>query len=169
MGGLGGLAGPGRVEFRHADTRPGPPSGISFEATERPGPPDVGRGVNDHPRPTEASRRSGRRRFGRVPVAGAVALALLVSGTASVRSGTPASVEIRDSKYAPAELTVAPGTTVRWVNHDEETHTVTSDTEAFKSGGLNLDDEYTHSFTVPGVYPYTCALHDFMQGTIVVK
>ena len=98
-----------------------------------------------------------------------VALALLVSGTASVRSVTPASVEIRDSKYAPTELTVAPGTTVRWVNHDEETHTVTSNTEAFKSGGLNLDDEYTHTFTVPGVYPYTCALHDFMQGTIVVK
>jgi plastocyanin len=131
----------------------------------------LARGVNDHPRLTKASKGSGRRfgPFGRVPVAVVVALALLVSGTASVRSVTPASVEIRDSKYAPTELTVAPGTTVRWVNHDEETHTVTSNTEAFKSGGLNLDDEYTHTFTVPGVYPYTCALHDFMQGTIVVK
>lgn len=105
----------------------------------------------------------------RVPVALAVAIAIVVSGAASVRSVTPASVEIVDSKYAPPELVVAPGTTVRWINRDEETHTVTSATESFKSGGLNLGDEYTHTFTAPGVYPYTCALHDFMQGTIVVK
>ena len=99
----------------------------------------------------------------------AVALALLVSGPARVGSAPPGSVEIRDSKYAPEDLVVAPGTTVRWVNQDEETHTVTSTTEAFKSGGLNLGDEYTHTFATPGVYPYTCALHEFMRGTIVVK
>lgn len=168
-GHLAALRGPGGVEFWHGGTRPGPLGGFLSSSRNVRGVQTLARGVNDHPRLTEGFRRSGRRRFGRVPVAGAVALALLVSGTASVRSVTPASVEIRDSKYAPAELTVAPGTTVRWVNHDEETHTVTSDTEAFKSGGLNLDDEYTHTFTVQGVYPYTCALHDFMQGTIVVK
>lgn len=98
-----------------------------------------------------------------------MALAVLVAGATSVASVTPAPVEILDSKYAPSELVVAPGTTVRWINRDEETHTVTSTTEIFKSGGLNLGDEYTHTFTTPGVYPYTCALHDFMQGTIVVK
>ena len=99
----------------------------------------------------------------------AVVLSLLVSAPARVSSLPPGSVEIRDSKYAPEDLVVAPGTTVRWVNQDEETHTVTSTTEAFKSGGLNLGDEYTHTFTAPGVYPYTCALHEFMHGTIVVK
>jgi len=99
----------------------------------------------------------------------AVVLSLLVSAPARVGSLPPGSVEIRDSKYAPEDLVVAPGTTVRWVNQDEETHTVTSETEAFKSGGLNLGDEYTHTFTAPGVYPYTCALHEFMHGTIVVK
>jgi plastocyanin len=97
------------------------------------------------------------------------AFALLLSGAARVGSDPPGAVEIRDSKYAPEDLVVAPGTTVRWVNQDEETHTVTSTTEAFKSGGLNLGDEYTHTFTAPGVYPYTCALHEFMHGTIVVK
>jgi len=99
----------------------------------------------------------------------AVVLALLVSAPARVGSLPPDAVEIRDSKYAPEDLVIAPGTTVRWVNQDEETHTVTSTTEAFKSGGLNLGDEYTHTFTAPGVYPYTCALHEFMHGTIVVK
>ena len=167
-GGLAALRTRERVEFWHAGTRPGPLEGFLSSSRNVRGVQTLARGVKEHSRLTEASKHSGRR-FGRVPLAGAVALTLLVSGTASVRSVTPASVEIRDSKYAPAELTVAPGTTVRWVNHDEETHTVTSDTEAFKSGGLNLDDEYTHTFTGPGVYPYTCALHDFMQGTIVVK
>ena len=106
---------------------------------------------------------------GRLPAAAALALALLLALTLQVRGAGPASVEIRDSKYVPETLTVQAGTTVRWINHDEETHTITSDTAHFKSGGLNLDDEYTHTFTTPGVYPYTCALHDFMQGTIVVK
>ena len=92
-----------------------------------------------------------------------------MSGAAAVDADSPAAVEIADSKYAPPDLTVAPGTTIRWINRDEETHTVTSTTELFKSGGLNLGDEYTHTFTTRGVYPYTCALHDFMHGTITVK
>jgi len=121
---------------------------------------------------TGKSTGAGRPRLGRL-VTGtatvAVVLALLVSAPARVDSLPPGAVEIRDSKYAPEDLVVAPGTTVRWVNQDEETHTVTSTTEAFKSGGLNLGDEYTHTFTAPGVYPYTCALHEFMHGTIVVK
>ncbi|HTY78251.1 MAG TPA: cupredoxin domain-containing protein [Candidatus Bathyarchaeia archaeon] len=115
-------------------------------------------------------RESAGPRLGRlVRTAAAVAVVFLASGTATVRGDGPVAVEIVDSMYAPPDLTVAPGTTVRWINRDEETHTVTSTTELFKSGGLNLGDEYTHTFTTPGVYPYTCALHDFMQGTITVK
>ena len=88
---------------------------------------------------------------------------------AGVRGLEPVSLDIRDSKYVPSTLTVPAGTTVRWINRDEETHTVTSHTERFKSGGLNLGDEYTYTFTTPGEYTYTCALHEFMQGIIVVK
>jgi plastocyanin len=121
---------------------------------------------------TGKSTGAGRPRLGRF-VRGmatvAVVLPLLVSAPARVGSLPPGAVEIRDSKYAPEDLVIAPGSTVRWVNQDEETHTVTSTTEAFKSGGLNLGDEYTHTFTAPGLYPYTCALHEFMHGTIVVK
>ena len=106
---------------------------------------------------------------GRFPVAAVLALIVLFALAVDVRGLPPDSVEIRDSKYLPPTLSVPAGTTVRWINRDEETHTVTSTTELFKSGGLNLEDEYTYTFTTPGVYPYTCALHDFMQGTIVVK
>ena len=104
-----------------------------------------------------------------VPVVAVLALVALLALVADARGLPPVSLDIRDSKYLPPTLTVPAGTTVRWINRDEETHTVTSTTDLFKSGGLNLEDEYTHTFTTPGEYPYTCALHDFMQGTIVVK
>jgi plastocyanin len=102
----------------------------------------------------------------RVLVATVVALSLFVG---AVRALPPASVDVQDSKYLPPALTVAPGTTVRWTNRDEETHTVTSATGLFGSAGLDLGEAYTYTFTAPGVYPYTCDLHPFMQGTIVVK
>ncbi len=106
---------------------------------------------------------------GRLFIAAGLALTVLFALAAVVRGLEPVSLDIRDSKYIPSTLSVPAGTTVRWINRDEETHTVTSATERFKSGGLNLGDEYTHTFTTPGEYPYTCALHEFMQGTIVVK
>ncbi len=104
-----------------------------------------------------------------LPVVAVLAVMVLLALVADVRGLPPVSLDIRDSKYVPPTLTVPAGTTVQWINRDEETHTVTSTTELFKSGGLNLEDEYTHTFTTPGEYPYTCALHDFMQGTIFVK
>jgi len=148
-----------------------PPEPLFLRPRNVRGVQTLARGVNGRPRLAEKCTRTspGFGRLLRGALAAVAALALLVSGATRVGSGTPGSVEIRDSKYAPEDLVVAPGTTVRWVNQDEETHTVTSTTEAFKSGGLNLGDEYTHTFAAPGVYPYTCALHEFMHGTIVVK
>jgi plastocyanin len=106
---------------------------------------------------------------GRFPAAAVLALAVLFALAVDVKGLPPDSVEISDSKFLPPTLTVPAGATVRWINRDEETHTVTSTTELFKSGGLNLEDEYTYTFTTPGEYPYTCALHDFMHGIVVVK
>src|SRR5215813_7532679 len=75
----------------------------------------LARGVNDHPRLTKAFTDSGRRfgPFGRVPVAVVVALALLVSGTASVRSVTPASVDRKSTRLNSSHVRISPGTTVR--------------------------------------------------------
>ena len=102
-------------------------------------------------------------------LAAVVVLAVVVGVGADARAVSPALVDIKDSKYLPSTLTVAVGTTVRWTNRDEETHTVTFDTERFGSAGLDLNEDYTHTFTKPGQYPYTCDLHPFMQGTIVVN
>src|SRR5262245_10978669 len=110
-----------------------------------------------------------RRKSWSVLVAGVVVLAAVIALGADARAVSPAVVDIKDSKYLPPTLTVAVGTTVRWTNRDEESHTVTFDTERAGSAGLERNEDYTHTFTKAGVYPYTCCLHPFMQGTIVVN
>jgi len=58
---------------------------------------------------------------------------------------------------------------VTWVNHDEEPHTVTSGAGAFSSAGLVHDETFVQTFTKPGTYQYSCAIHPYMKGTLVVK
>ena len=102
-------------------------------------------------------------------VAALAALVVLVTPGPASRAQSPVSVDIKDSTFIPPTVTVPVGATVRWTNQDEETHTVTSTTNLFGSAGLDLGEAYTYTFATPGVYAYTCDLHPFMQGTIVVK
>lgn len=78
-------------------------------------------------------------------------------------------VEIKEHKYSPATLTVQVGTSVTWVNHDDDVHTVTSSAQAFTSRGIDTDETFTYTFTKPGTYAYFCSLHPLMTATIVVK
>ncbi|MGB9400945.1 MAG: plastocyanin/azurin family copper-binding protein [Pseudolabrys sp.] len=48
-------------------------------------------------------------------------------------------------------------------------HTVASQTQAFRSKALDTDDKFSFTFATPGTYPYFCALHPQMTGTIVVE
>jgi plastocyanin len=80
-------------------------------------------------------------------------------------------VEIDDDAYDPAVVTVKKGTTVRWENEEDESHTVTSDTGGtlvLNSGTLNEDDTYSYTFTNTGTYNYHCQFHSFMHGTVNV-
>jgi plastocyanin len=80
-------------------------------------------------------------------------------------------VVIDNFAFAPATLTVAPGTQVVWINHDDEPHTVTSvdGGRTFKSPALGTDDKFTFTFAKPGTYKYFCSIHRYMAGTIEVK
>jgi plastocyanin len=78
-------------------------------------------------------------------------------------------VTIQDFVFKPAELTVAPGTKVTWVNKDEAPHTATSVDKKFNSGGLDTDDKFSFVFNDKGEYPYFCALHPQMKATVTVK
>ena len=100
----------------------------------------------------------------------ALLVAGVVAGTADVRAAAPVSrVEIHEFAFAPAALTVPVGTTVTWVNGDEEPHTVTSRNGQFGSPGLDRDEAFSRTFTTPGTFQYFCALHPRMTGTVLVQ
>ena len=88
------------------------------------------------------------------------------AGNASAPSAT---VRIGNFSFTPAEITVAPGTTVTWTNGDDIPHTVTATSKAFRSKAMDTDQHYSFTFTAPGTYEYFCSLHPHMQGKVIVK
>jgi plastocyanin len=82
---------------------------------------------------------------------------------------TSAAVGLYENRFEPATLTVAPGTTVRWTNHGQHKHTVTSAAEKWDSGDLGPGQVYSATFSQPGTYEYHCRHHKEMRGTIIVK
>jgi len=88
---------------------------------------------------------------------------------ANPRQATTAEVKIDNFSFGPATLTVAPGTTVTWVNHDDIPHTVVSTDSVFKSKVLDTDEKFSFTFTKAGTYPYFCSIHPKMTATVVVK
>lgn len=84
-------------------------------------------------------------------------------------SSTANQVMVENFSFQPGTLTVKPGTTVTWVNHDDEPHTVNENNKTFKSGTLDTDAKFSYKFTSPGTYSYFCSLHPRMTGQIIVK
>jgi plastocyanin len=83
------------------------------------------------------------------------------------------TVEARNINFEPADIEVAVGTTVTWVNADIVNHTVTSGPagdpdgmfdESLDSGG----DDATVTFDEAGTFDYYCDLHRSMVGTVTV-
>lgn len=101
----------------------------------------------------------------------AASLALgLAPAVASAAPTAPAApvVHIKNFMFVPAKLTVPAGTTVRFVNDDEEPHTVTATDKAFDSEGLDTHQAFTHTFAKAGTFTYFCELYPYMHGTLVV-
>ena len=84
-----------------------------------------------------------------------------------VTSGT---VSLIDRSFVPPTLEIATGGTVTWSNDDgDDLHTVTSEGGAFDSGILEGGATFSQTFTEAGTYPYACAVHPEMHGTIVAS
>lgn len=78
-------------------------------------------------------------------------------------------VTIDNFVFTRPELTVAVGTTVRWVNHDDIPHSVVEKNKTFRSKALDTDDTFTYTFANAGAFDYFCGLHPHMVGKIIVK
>jgi plastocyanin len=119
----------------------------------------------------------------------AVASMLTLSGrTVATASQAPVTIKMLDMPpaFAPATVTIRAGDSVQWQNVGNEVHHATSDpsmaikssevgnpsgAEPFDSGFMKPGESFTHTFKVPGVYRYACAVHETkgMIGEIVVK
>jgi plastocyanin len=98
-----------------------------------------------------------------------IAVVLAVLAIAPCAHAQDSMVKIDNFTFSPQTLKVSAGTTVTWKNEDDIPHTVTSTTKVFKSSALDTDDNFSFTFTTPGVYEYFCSLHPHMTGAIVVE
>jgi LPXTG-motif cell wall-anchored protein len=97
--------------------------------------------------------------------------AMLISVPASAQDEM--TVSIQDFFFDPDQLTVAPGTTVTWVNEGEAPHTVTStDGKELDSATLQPGDTYSFAFKEDDAgetYAYQCTIHQEMTASVTVS
>jgi plastocyanin len=97
-----------------------------------------------------------------------------VEPTSQASNPSEVVVNIQNFAFDPKSLTIPVGTTVRFVNNDSASHTVTADDGSFDSGTLSNGQEFTFTFDKAGTYPYYCKFHGGkggvgMSGTITVE
>ncbi|SRR6266404_2477881 len=95
------------------------------------------------------------------------------SGATTAPVAEKATVKVSSFRFTPKVLTVAPGTTVEWVN-EAGRHSVEADDGSFKSGVLKQGDKFEHKFDKAGTYAYHCEFHGEkggkdMAGKIIVR
>jgi plastocyanin len=98
------------------------------------------------------------------------------SSSASSKSGggaARAAVTIKGYAFKAKSVTVKTGGRVTFTNEDSDKHTATAtapgDQALFDTSGLGKGRSRTVTFKQAGTYPYYCAFHPFMKGTVVVK
>jgi len=78
-----------------------------------------------------------------------------------------AIVEMHQLKFAPAEIEIAVGGTVTFLNLDLVPHTATG--ESFDTGTLHKDERKEIAFPAAGEFTYLCKFHRHMTGRVVVR
>ena len=96
-----------------------------------------------------------------------IVLAVAVALFASIASANTAQVLIKDFKFQPDQITIQKGDTITWTHPGPASHTVKfadSESPILKNGGT-----YSKTFDQPGTFPYSCGIHPYMTGTVIVK
>ncbi len=117
-------------------------------------------------------------RSGTAPVSAPVRAAAASLGTSASSPAMPnpqpapsdgaGTVRIASFAFGPLAVTVAPGTAVTWTNADSIPHTSTSRDKQWDSGPIQPGASFRFTLSKPGTYVYNCAIHPFMQATVVV-
>ena len=95
---------------------------------------------------------------------------LLLALVSFVAWAEMAEVDIEKYTFAPAEVSIRAGDSVRWRNHEKRTsHSVVFPQEGGReSERLFPGESWERQFTAPGRYPYTCGPHPEMKGLVIV-
>ena len=106
-----------------------------------------------------------------LPAAGLLlALALLADVGSTAASSRPVPVEITDSGYSPALVTVPPGSTITWVNRGTSDHSVNGDGGSRPSSpALAPGDAYSYTFRSEGEFSYHDGNNPESVGRIVIS
>ncbi len=77
-------------------------------------------------------------------------------------------VQIALFSFSPSTIQIHKGTMVTWTNKESALHTVTGDSGGPSSPTLKMGESYSYTFNTLGSFPYHCALHPSMKGTVTV-
>lgn len=108
------------------------------------------------------------------PTATSTAAPAATSTSAGLANATTIKITGAAGSFAfqPATVSIKAGTTVVWVNDTGTLHTSTSDSSdaiSWDSSAITVSGgSYSFTFSKPGTYPYHCAFHPFMHGSITV-
>ena len=105
-------------------------------------------------RPGQRRRRAPRRR-----------------GAACAESTTPGTVKVSIENFAfsPSAIAAKVGDTVTFTNGDSAGHTATLDDGSCFTPTIASGKSDALTFTAAGTYPFHCAIHPTMKGTITVS
>ena len=114
---------------------------------------------------------------GLLPVA--LVLCAMAAGTtvasapnATATTTQEATVSMKANAFIPAEISVAAGTTITWLNEDYDSgefHNVIAESGAFAADNLAPGGAVSLMLSSPGRYMYYCDLHEGMYGTVIVQ
>ncbi len=87
---------------------------------------------------------------------------------ASAAAGKHYVVEIRDFIFDPAQLEIASGDRITWINRDIVPHTVTAIDRSWDSGTLERDESW-ETYVKEGMQPdYFCIFHPMMKARLKI-
>jgi plastocyanin len=106
-------------------------------------------------------------RFGALLLAGTLALGTALPAKAAT---TTISIISRTQGFSPSLISKPEGTTFAWNNTDSIGHTSTQDSPLALWNTSTINGGATKSVTIAsaGVYPYHCAIHPTMTGTVKI-
>jgi len=88
--------------------------------------------------------------------------------TKSTSTGTVAAA-IKDFEFTPTAVTAKVGDVITWTNNGATQHNPTLDDGSCQTDPINGGATGSLAFSKAGTFPFHCAIHPSMKGTITIS